>query len=140
MTSVTNFESPVSRPGPFAAQFGSRLAEPYIRIFGVAEISDDIVLKWLSGAILLGFYVTFSSWMYSTGTTVRAVSENTYTCWPFFQSCKSLIWLSTLPEGYSQTTVYMVLFSIIVLAVYLIYRENWVGVHACISLGPDHRL
>lgn len=133
MTSVTEFESPVSGLGPFVTRLGSRLAKPYIRLFSIDEIVDDIALKWFSGAILLGFHVTFASWMYSTATTVRAVNENTYTCWPFFQGCKSLIWLSTLPEGYSQTTVFMALFLIIVLAVYLIYRESWVGVHACIA-------
>lgn len=134
MAFVTKLDLPELPKNPLASSIATRLVKSYSGIFNVGEISDDLSLKWLSGAILLGFHVTFASWMYSSTTTLRAVADNTYTCWPFFQSCKSLIWLSTLPDGYSQTTVYMALFGIIVLAVYLIYRERWAGVHACIAV------
>jgi hypothetical protein len=106
-----------------------RIVSAYRAIFSVEEIAADISLKWLSGALLLGFLVTFSAWLYTPMTTAKAVSEGSYLCWPFFQSCSSLIFLSTLPEGYSQTTVYMALFAVSLGAVYAIYLEEWTWVH-----------
>jgi hypothetical protein len=106
----------------------------YRSIFNVQEIATDITLKWLSGAILLGFLVTFSTWMNSPLTTVNAVTDGTYLCWPFFQSCKNLIFLSGIPEGYSQAVVYMVLFGLMGGACYAIYLGRWAYVHVAILL------
>ncbi|WKA26406.1 hypothetical protein [Bradyrhizobium roseum] len=104
----------------------------YRAIFSVEEIATDVTLKWLSGAILLGFLVTFSTWMNSALTTVQAVKNSTYLCWPFFQSCKNLIFLSSFPEGYSQAVFYMILFGLIASASYAIYLGRWMYVHLAI--------
>src|SRR5436305_8843573 len=101
---------------PSAIELWNRFLRQYRTLTNISEIYDDIALKWLAGALLLGFHVTFSSWSYSPLTTTRAVADGSYVCWPMFQDCKSLIWLSTLPDGYSQTTLYMGLFGIMVLA------------------------
>src|SRR6202011_4806189 len=95
-----------------------RTASAYKSLFNIDEISNDITLKGLSGAIFLGFYVTFASWIYSPLTTVKAVENKTYICWPFFQDCRNLIFLQALPDGYSQTFVYMVLFGLMLLGAY----------------------
>jgi hypothetical protein len=110
----------------------SGFVSSYRAIFHVDEISRDTTLKWLSGALLLGFHLTFFDWMYSYSTTVKAVTEGTYACWPIFQSCKSLIFLSTLSEGYSQSTLYMGLFGLLAAAVYAIYLQRWDFVHLII--------
>src|SRR5437868_5949307 len=123
--SVDSFVGPepsprrVTQRTPVLRGQATRLVETYSRVFSFDEIRNDVVLKWFAGAILLGFHVTYSSWMYSPLTTVQAIADNTFVCWPFFQSCKGLIRLATLPEGYSQTTVYMGLFGIMVLSGYL---------------------
>ena len=76
-----------------------RLQKTYRDIFAVHEIEQDLVLKWFTGAILLGFFVTFSSWNSSISTTLTGVERGQYICWPFFQNCKDFIWLETLPYG-----------------------------------------
>jgi hypothetical protein len=114
--------------------FSGRVLSIYRSVFNVHEIETDITLKWLSGAILLGFQVTFSIWMTSQFTTLNAVANSTYLCWPFFQGCKSLIFLSGFPEGYSQATAYAVLFGLIASAVYAIHLGKWTYVHFAILL------
>lgn len=114
------------------AAFGSWMREHYRRTFSMAEVYDDLVLKWFAGAIMLGFYVTFNSWMLNFGTTTRAVRQQSYLCWPLFQDCSSLIWLSTLPDGYSQTTLYMCLFGVMIAGVYMMYEQRWEVVHGCL--------
>jgi hypothetical protein len=51
-------------------EFPNRVSSIYRSVFGVQEIATDMTLKWLSGAILLGFLVTFSTWMNVPFTTV----------------------------------------------------------------------
>ncbi|WP_316203123.1 MULTISPECIES: hypothetical protein [unclassified Bradyrhizobium] len=104
----------------------------YRAVFRIHEIDNDTTLQWLSGALLLGFHFTFSSWTYSEQTTVKAVKDGTYACWPFLHECKSLIFLSTLPEGYSQPTLYMGLFGLMLGAVYAMYLKRWDFVHLSI--------
>jgi hypothetical protein len=115
-------------------EFPNRVSSIYRSVFSVQEIATDMTLKWLSGAILLGFLVTFSTWMNVPFTTVKAVTDGTYLCWPFFQSCKDLIFLSSFPEGYSQTVVYMALFGLMASASYAIYLGRWAYVHLAILL------
>jgi hypothetical protein len=109
-----------------------RFRDGYLRFFGVHEIGQDIILKWMTGAILLGFFVTFDAWKYSESTTLRAVEHSTYTCWPFFQNCQSLIWMSVLPFGYTQTIFFMALFGIMIATAYFMYEKRWDVVHALI--------
>jgi hypothetical protein len=120
--------------GIWARLSTSRLVSSYQAIFSVDEISSDTTLKWLSGALLLGFHLTFYDWIYSYSTTVKAVTEGTYVCWPIFQSCQSLIFLSTLSEGYSQSILYMGLFGLLAAAVYAIYLQRWDFVHLIILI------
>ena len=115
-------------------EFSSRVSSIYRSVFSVQEIATDTTLKWLSGAILFGFLVTFSIWMNSPLTTVEAVTNGTYLCWPWFQSCKNLVFLSSFPQGYSQAVVYMALFGLIAGASYAIYLGRWTYVHFAILL------
>lgn len=110
------------------------LHEMYRKVFAISEIEQEIALKWMAGAIILGFFVTFDAWKYSQSTTLQAVENGTYICWPFFQNCKNLIWMSVLPYGYSQTIFFMVLFAIMASSVYFMYRNMWDVVHLCIAV------
>jgi hypothetical protein len=105
------------------------LVQRYRAIFHIDEIAGDTTLKCLSGVILLGFHFTFSDWMYSYATTVRAVVDGTYACWPLFQSCKSLIFMSTFGDGYSQPIICMGVFALMLAAVYAMYLQRWDFVH-----------
>jgi hypothetical protein len=111
-----------------------RLVLRYRSIFSVSEIDNDIILKWMAGAILLGFHVTFLGWIYSPLTTIRALTEKTWLCWPFFQSCGGWIFLETLPDGYSQTMVYMALFGLGLMAIVSMYGGKWTRVHFIIFI------
>lgn len=110
------------------------LRDWYRRVFSIQEIENDVILKWFTGAILLGFFVTFNSWMYFEDTTIKAVENSAFVCWPLFQNCQSLIWMSTLPEGYSQMIFFMLLFGIMVLIIYCMQQNMWTFVHFAIGI------
>jgi hypothetical protein len=120
----------------FQSLLTSRSAEPsarYRRWFGIAEIEDSLTLKWFAGALLLGFFVTFNSWIGNTRATAAAVDTGTNVCWPVFQNCSWLIMLDTLPAGYSQMAVFMGLFGVMLMAVWKMHRGDWVTVHALMA-------
>ncbi len=102
----------------------------YRTLFSIHEIEENTMLQWLFGAVLLYFYVTFSQWISSPLLTAEADT----TCWPYFQGCNSLHFLSYLQHGYSQTTFYMVLFGIMIAITYLMWKKRWTSAHALLLL------
>lgn len=86
-------------------------------------------LQWVFGALLFTFFVTFEKWVGSGAITVSAYVENSYACWPYFQDCGRFYFLTRLPDGYSQTTFYVVLFVVMLLVAYFMYRKQWVYAH-----------
>jgi hypothetical protein len=113
-----------------------KLVKWYRRAFRIEELEQDKALQWMAGALLLGFVARFDhridSWMLNQATTVEGVAQGLHRCWPFFQSCGDWIGLSTTPYGYSQTLVFMLLFGVMVGAVYAMYRGRWAWVHAAL--------
>lgn len=101
----------------------------YRRFFSISELAGSRVLQWALGSIIFSYFVAFNSWFYDHATTLDAYLKGSYTCWPYFQSCGSLYFLRTLPEGYSQPLLYMVLFGTLILTVYLMYRKAWTLAH-----------
>jgi len=112
----------------------SKLVKHYRRIFKIDEIVDDVVLHWYSGALLLGFFITFNAWIAKKSTTLAGAEAGNNVCWPIFQNCRDYIWLSGLPEGYSQTSVFMAMFGVMLGCVYGMYRKKWDLVHFGILL------
>jgi len=118
----------------FTARFEQIFFSWYYRLFGIKEIEESRILKWFFGSTLFTFYITFSSWIGSSATTIEAVVQNRYTCWPYFQDCGALHFLSALPDGYSQTTLYMFFFGLILLTVYLMWKREWVLAHILLTV------
>ena len=106
----------------------------YRKFFHIHEIENDIALKIFGGAILLGFCITFSEWQMDQGSTLRGALFGRYLCWPFFQNCKDIMFLYTLPYGYSQTLVYMLLFGGIFLAAFSLFTNRIILAHLVISI------
>jgi hypothetical protein len=118
----------------FTTKLEKRIVEGYRRLFGVREIEEQPLLQIALGALLLSFFVAFSRWFYSHAITVTAYLENTHTCWPYFQDCGKWYFLYALPEGYSQSIVYMGLYALMVLVAYLMYRREWTLVHMLMAV------
>lgn len=106
----------------------------YADFFSIHEWRDEQSLIWLIGALLLTFYATFSSWSLRPSITIEAVQGAAGICWPFFQSCTDWYVLHTLPIGYSQTTVYMLLFGIMAAVVYALYKKEYAGAHLGLTI------
>jgi hypothetical protein len=104
------------------------------KAFSIDEIRNSVALQWVFGATVFSYYVTFSSWIGNNALTLSNFFTGNATCRPYFQDCYRLIFLESLPNGYSQTTLYMVFFACMLSAVYWIYRKDWVL--AQISLLP----
>ncbi|NQV93103.1 hypothetical protein HQ403_01235 [Candidatus Kaiserbacteria bacterium] len=113
----------------FTASFEQRFFALYRKIFSIKEIEESSLLQWVFGATLFSFFITFQSWIGSSGITTEAFLNNDYVCWPWFQGCGEWYFLSALPYGYSQTIFYMAIFGAMVLITYLMWRRDWVLAH-----------
>lgn len=113
------FDSPLER----------RFLLSYRRLFSIDEIEQNTVLKWVFGATIFSYFNAFNQWINSEVLTVDSFAAGTHTCRPYLQNCGEWLFLRALPEGYSQTFLYMVLFGLLVLSVYCIYRKDWVLAH-----------
>lgn len=98
------------------------------------EIAQSKVLQWSLGALLLVYFVVFYTWASDAGVSVRALESMRYVCPPYFQSCESFYFLRALPDGYSQTILYMAFFALFAWCAYLISEKAWVT--AQLSLIP----
>lgn len=113
----------------------SAVRQWYRRLFSIHEIEQQTILQWVLGATVFSYFIAFQSWIYNTATAVDAYIENSFSCWPYFQSCGKLLFLRAQPDGYSQSLLYMALFGSLVLAVYFVFRKDWVTAH--VSLMPS---
>jgi hypothetical protein len=104
----------------------------YHRLFSLHEIEQDVALRLFGGAILIGYLVTYAAWQMDPSTTIDAVKTGQNLCWPFFQSCADWIKLRGLPYGYSQTTIFMGMFGLIMLAAYALLARRILLAHASI--------
>lgn len=105
------------------------LARKYRTFFSIEEIEQESILQWMFGASLFYFFVSFARWIAEPTTTVEAVQRGTAICWPYFQSCGNLHFLHLIPNGYSQSTLYMIFYGIMCLIVYLMWKKDWVQAH-----------
>lgn len=106
----------------------------YKRLFSIEEIESEPILKWMFGAMLFYFFVTFSDWIGSSDITVESAHNGSAVCWPYFQKCTDLYFLHALPYGYSQSAFYMCLYGIMMLIVYLMWKKQWVYAHVLMFL------
>lgn len=113
----------------FDSPWERKVLSAYRRFFAVSEIETNIVLQWVFGATIFSYFIAFNSWVDSSALTIDAFHKATHTCWPYFQTCGEWLFLRTLPEGYSQTILYMGLFGFLILSVYFIYRKDWTLAH-----------
>ena len=89
------------------------------------EFRHSRILQWALGALLFGYYIVFDFWVRSNIFTREAYETLNYICPPFFQSCGSLYVFDALPQGYSQTILYMAFFAILAWCVYLLSTKEW---------------
>lgn len=113
----------------FTSRIEQKILVWYRRFFSIKEIEESLMLKWAFGALVLGHFTAFNSWFFNSATTIDAFIRGKHTCWPYFQTCGEWLFLRTLPHGYSQPILYMTLFGTLVLAVYLMYKKDWVLAH-----------
>jgi hypothetical protein len=105
----------------------------YRRLFSIEEIETGVILQWTFGALLFYFFVNFSEWIQRDYITVAAARAGT-TCWPFLKNCGDFYFLRNLPYGYTQTEFYMMLYGVMMLIVYYMWRKQWVYAHMLMSL------
>ncbi len=114
------------------AQHSAFLKRMYRRVFSITEIAENGTLQWLFGASLFYFFITFDAWIMSSRATVENAANAI--CWPHYQDCGWLYFLSNLPNGYSHTTFYMVLYAAMLAVVYCMWKKYWDSAHALVLL------
>jgi hypothetical protein len=119
----TFFDGPVER----------KVLAWYRKIFSIAEIENSIPLQWVFGALLFSLFVTFYDWIGEKTITTTAYATNNYACWPYFLDCGRYYFLTALPHGYSQTTLYAIFLGIMLGVAYCIYRRDWTLAHIGLS-------
>lgn len=118
----------------FTHPYEKKFLEKYRTLFSIREIEQSITLQFFAGISLFIFFVTFSRWIYSTALTVEAYASGTHMCWPYFKECGVFNVLQTLPFGYSQTTLYMLFFAMMIIAAFFMYKKEWVLTHLILLL------
>lgn len=116
----------------FEASFLKNINKKYDTLFSLEEIKGEKTLQILSGLIILGFYITFFFLGRSSKLSSNAVINKAHTCWPYFQNCESLYFLTGTPLGYSQEIFMAFLFFLLLVGVYNIYFKKWSNVHKLI--------
>ncbi|HWO07283.1 MAG TPA: hypothetical protein VNM40_01710 [Candidatus Paceibacterota bacterium] len=104
-------------------------------MFSIHEIEQQPVLQWVFGATILSYFLAFHAWIDTQATTIDAFARGTHLCWPHFQSCGEWLFLRALPNGYSQTLLYMFLFGTLALAIYCMHKKDWVAAHLLLVLS-----
>ncbi len=107
----------------------SRIFAVYKKFFSVEEIENDRILKWAFGAFLLGLFLTFNKWIGNSEFTVDSVARGASLCWPYFQNCSDLAFLSALPFGYTQTMFFMGVWAVMALIIYCMSLGKWGEAH-----------
>ena len=106
----------------------------YKNFFSISEIENSKILQWFFAYVIFIFFVTFLDWVDARSLTKEAVAGINYLCWSYFQSCGNLYFLSTLPYGYSYTTLYTFFLGLLILAAYLMFKKKWVIAHIILTL------
>src|SRR3989344_1364270 len=107
----------------------SNLFTQYRRFFSIREIEENGILQLVFGATVFSYFIAFQAWIGSTALTLDSVANGSYICKSYFQECATWYFLRALPEGYSQTFFYMLLFGSLLAVAYFIYRKEWVKAH-----------
>jgi hypothetical protein len=118
----------------FSSIFEQKILRSYRKLFSIDEISQSAALQWIFGASLLVFLRTFFDWTSSHAFTLDTVARGMHVCWPYFRECGELSFLLALPEGYSQSALYMVFFGVMLLVVYFMYKKEWLLAHAALMV------
>ncbi len=98
------------------------------------EIAQSKVLQWSLGALMLVYFIVFSSWIASYAGTQFAIQSLNYICPPYFQNCEFFYFLDALPHGYSQSLLYMAFFATFAWCAYLFSQRAWMLIQ--LSLMP----
>ncbi len=93
--------------------------------FYAQEFSVRQTLQWSLGVLPFIYFVVFSDWVRRPSITIDAIASGGFQCPAYFQQCDVLYILRSLPFGYSQTVLYMVLFGLLVWVVYLLSEKKW---------------
>jgi len=112
----------------------ARTIDFYYKFTNLKEIEQSSMLKWLIGAVLLSFFVSFFLWTGEDVMSISAFINGSYTCPPYFQSCGQYYFFTALPYGYSQNAWYVILLAIIGGAVVAMKQRKWLWVHICLSV------
>ena len=108
------------------------LKEKYSRFFSLHEVKNDTALIWYFGYIVFSFSNVFKGWIMRLDTARNIFHYDGPRCWPMFQNCEDLIFLKTLPDGYTQQYAFMAMMGIMVLSIFFATKKEWVYAHLCL--------
>lgn len=132
---LTPFDSLAQHIGRFFKLRGPA----YRKIFSIEEIETQPILQWMFGAMLFYFFVSFSIWIGKPNITVEAAQAGAV-CWPFFPNCGDFYFLQYLPYGYTQSTLYMLFYGMMMLIVHSMWQKRWVLAHALMTVLLAYKL
>jgi hypothetical protein len=90
-----------------------------------SEFNNSKVLQAGLAVLSFVYFLAFSSWVGSAMTSLYPLENFGHRCQPYFQNCDSFYFLTALPEGYSQTVFYMILFALLAWIIYLLTEKRW---------------
>lgn len=89
------------------------------------EFSQNVRLQWALGALIFCYFIAFTGWIGRSVVSVSQIEVSRQVCPVYFQSCDTFYFLHSLPTGYSQNILYMLLFGSLLLAVYFLAERKF---------------
>ena len=132
------------RPGWFILHSGSsleyrlgmpkRLMDSYRSFFAIDEIEASSVLQALHFALLVGFLISFGTWITLDIVTPNAALAGRHVCLPYFQNCEALYFWNASPWSYAQSAWYAFLTGLLCLSGIFAFLKKWTWAHAFLLL------
>lgn len=106
-----------------------RALKAYGDLVSLREIEASRIVRLLF-AFLIGYQILlFSTLVANDAGTLNALAQNAHTCWPYFQSCDRLFFLTSNPYGFTQGLFYACVFLMQLSALISVARGKLVYAH-----------
>ncbi|MCA9366352.1 hypothetical protein KC722_02115 [Candidatus Kaiserbacteria bacterium] len=94
-------------------------------MFFKEEFRLSFILQVALAALVFCYFMVFADWVSRSAITLDSVINHAALCPTYFQSCESLYFLRALPDGYSQSMWYMLLFGSLIVSAYFLICRRW---------------
>jgi hypothetical protein len=91
----------------------------------IHEIEENKHLQYLYWTLLVGFFLSFETWISKNHISISPSGKAEHICPPYFQNCSTFYFLQGKPFSYDQYILYSILTLFILLSALYAIKKNW---------------